>query len=516
MIHKVKTISNIWLEWYEITVESDSNKSLPTIEIVWLPDNSIKESKERIKATFRSCWIELPARKIILNLSPSDIKKIWTRFDLPMAIAILLLSFDWKITNAWLINDWLFFWELWLDWNVKAINWILPSVLYAKNLWYKNFFVPYENLYELKYIKWINIYPVWNFSELVDYFCNWKEAYFIEWWNNFHEIVNTIDNLENDFSNISWHSFAKRALMVAASWLHNVLLLGAPWSWKTMLCKATQTILPPMNFDDILQVSQIYSVIWKLNKENPLITNRQFRSVHHTSSRVSIVWWWNYLHPWEISLAHKWILFFDELAEFPRNVLEVLRQPIEDKVINISRASWTVSYPADFMFMASMNPCKCWYYKDLEKNCICSINEIKKYQSKVSWPLLDRFDIILEIPRQNINKIISKRNEKTSYEIRKQVENAWNIQSKRFVWMDISSNSEMSSRHINELIHLDSNSKNLLENASKSLSLSPRVIHRIMKLSRTIADLDWSEEIKQEHLSESLQYRSKNMFVDND
>ncbi len=513
MIQKVKTISNIWLEGYEITIEADSNRSLPTIEIVGLPDNSIKESKERIRSTFRAVWIDLPSRKIVLNLSPSDIKKIGTRFDLPMAVAMLLLVYEWNIYNSKNIKDSMFLGELWLDASIKPINWILPSVLFAKSIWYKNFFVPKENLYELKYIKWINIYPLKNFSELIDFFVHWKDIQFIKWGENLSDIQQQIHEIDNDFAFISGHDFAKRALTLAASGLHNLLLIWPPWSGKTMLCKATQSILPPMTFDEILQVSQIYSVVGKLDKDNPLITQRQFRAVHHTSSKVSIVGGGTYLHPWQISLSHKWILFFDELPEFPRTVLEVVRQPIEDKTINISRASGTVQYPADFMFMASMNPCKCGYYKDPQKQCTCSINDIKKYQSKISWPLLDRFDMILEVPRQKISKIMSEQKEESSASIRKKVEGAWKIQQKRFAWLDITSNSQMGSNHIKEFIVLNKDCKDFLESATKSLNLSPRVVHRIMKLSRTVADLQWSENVKKEHIAESLQYRSKNMFV---
>ena len=395
---KIKTIANIGLEWFEVIVEIDSNKSLPWIEIVWLPDTAIKESKERIRSSFKNIWIDLPPRKIILNLAPSDIKKIGTRFDLPMAVAILAHTYQENLINKNFLENSLFFGELGLDWSVKRVNWLLPSVIFAYKKWYKNFFVPKDNLYELQYIKDINIFPIENFKQIYDFFIEWKELEIRQSGQDIDNILSkTIYDFEVDFADIKWQLFAKRALMIAAWGLHNVLMVWAPWSWKTMLAKALQSILPPMTFDEILEVSQIYSIVWKLWKDQPLITKRPFRAVHHTASKVSIIWWGNNLQPWEISLAHKGILFFDELPEFPRSVLEVLRQPLEDKKITISRAHGSVTYPAHFMFVAAMNPCPCWYYKDPEIPCKCSLNQIKKYQSKISGPLLDRFDIILEV-----------------------------------------------------------------------------------------------------------------------
>ena len=515
MIWTTKTFTNIWLQGYEILVEADLNKSLPSIEIIWLPDAAIKESKERLRATFRNAGIDLPNRKFVLNLSPSDIKKVWTSFDLPMAVAVFILINEWKVPHIWDISKFLFFGELWLDGTIKRVNGLLPSVISAIKKWYKDFVIPKENLYELEYISWINIYPFETFVDLVD-FLSWK---------NDIQPINTVKSIDDisfadfdsslDFENIKWQIIAKRAMGIAAAGLHNVLMVWAPWSGKTMLSKALQSILPPLSFEEVLEVSQIYSVIGKLNKDQPLIVQRPFRQVHHTASKISIVWWWSNLTPWEVSLAHKWILFFDELTEFPRETLEVLRQPLEDKNISISRVSGSVMYPANFMFVASMNPCKCWYYKDSEKHCTCSVNEIKKYQSKISGPLLDRIDMILEIPRENINNLLENIKGESSACIRQKVMQARNIQKNRFKWTHIFSNSGMTSKDIDKYIVLSAESKDFLANAANKLTLSPRLIHRIIKLGRTIADMEWDPELKVKYLAEAMQYRSRTMFVTN-
>jgi len=514
MVRTTKTFTNIWLQGYEILVEADSNKSLPNIDIIWLPDAAIKESKERLRSTFRNSGIDLPHRKFILNLAPSDIKKVGTSFDLSMAVAMFILIKDWKIAHINDIDQYLFFWELWLDWKIKRVNWLLPSVISAIKKWYKNFFIPNDNLYELEYISGINIYPFENFIDIVNFLCWESDMTPICNAKDIQTLNNSIINTEQDFENIKWQIIAKRALWIAASWLHNILMVWAPWSGKTMLSKALQSILPPLSFSEILEVSQIYSVIWKLNKETPMIVQRPFRQVHHTASKISIVWWWSNLTPWEISLAHKWILFFDELTEFPRETLEVLRQPLEDKIVNISRVSWTVSYPANFMFVASMNPCKCWYYKDPEKACTCGIHEIKKYQSKISWPLMDRIDMILEIPREKIDNLLENTKWESSESIRKKVINARNIQKQRFKWTNIASNADMSSKDIDKYITLTPDTKEFLSLAADRLTLSPRLVHRIIKLWMTIADMEWDDQLQVKYLAEAMQYRSKTMFVE--
>lgn len=513
MVKIIKTFTNIGLIGHEIHIEVDSSKALPCIEIIGLPDTTIKEAKERIRGTFRNCNIELPKRKFILNLAPSDIKKIWTSFDLPMALALFLLIQEGKLHHAENIKNWLFFGELGLDGNIKRINGLLPCVLSAKKKGRKEFFIPKENLFELEYIPDIIVHPIQHFTELINYFSKGNEIETLSSNKNIQDLQED-QSFDLDFQQIKGQIFAKRALAIAAAGFHNALMVGAPGSGKTMMSKAMKSILPPLDFSEVLEVSQIYSVVGKLNKEIPLITQRPFRQIHHTASRFSIIGGGTQLTPGEVSLAHKGILFFDELTEFPRETLEVLRQPLEDRIINISRVSGSVEYPANFMFIASMNPCKCGYYKDKNKPCNCSPLEIKRYQNKVSWPLLDRIDIILEIPRENIDTILETHQGENSESLRKKVISARKIQQERFKGLNLHANAHMTAKEIQNIIPLDDGCKDFLSQAANSLNLSWRVVHRTIKLARTIADMNNEESILIKHLAEAIQYRSRTMFID--
>lgn len=516
MISKIKTFVNIGLEGYVIDVEVDSNRALPKIEIVGLPDSVVNESRERIRWTFRNMGIDIPSRKIILNLAPSDIKKTWTRFDLPMAVGIVLLIYPECLDKEFLKQS-VFMWELGLDGSVRKVNWILPSVISAYKKGYKRYFIPYDNLPELKYIQGIDIYPIKHFSQIVDYLLGYNQiSVYQPQKETFVNNQYSQADIFVDYNEIKWHIFAKRVMQVCVSWMHNLLMIWPPWSWKTILAKALSGILPPLSFEETLEVSQIYSILWHLNFNCPVIKNRPFRHLHHTASKMSIVWGWNNLYPWEVSLAHKWVLFFDEIPEFPREVLEVLRQPIEDKKVTISRVNWTVVYPCDFMLVWAMNPCKCWYYLDKEKVCNCSENWIKRYQSKVSWPLLDRFDAMIEVPRENVDILFDDQNTSSvsSDTLRQNVLDVRNIQQKRFKDELIYLNSQMSNKQIFKYANMDIDAEKFMKLWVKSLHLSPRQIYKLVKISRSIADVAWSKKIMKNHIAEAFQYRSKNLLMD--
>lgn len=494
-------------------MEVDANKALPMIDIIWLPDAAIKESKERIRASFRNIWVDLPPRKIVLNLAPSDIRKVWTRFDVPMAAAILRLILSPNSRVNELLDTSLFFGELWLDGTVKKVTGILPSVISAYRQWRKSFFVSSQNIPELQYIPGIDLYKLDSLKDIRRVF---DDHTYLDQLRIDHKDLPTreLNTFDIDFADIKWHLVPKRALTVAAAGMHNVLMAWPPWSGKTMLAKAIKSILPPLTFEQMIDVSQIYSVIGSLWSDQPLITHRPFRPVHHTASRISIVGWGKHLTPGEVSLAHHGILFFDELPEFPREVLEVLRQPLEDKQIVISRASGSVQYPSDFMFVAAMNPCKCGFYKDREKNCSCSINDIKRYQSKISWPLLDRFDLVLEVPRENIDTVLDRKDQESSESVREQVIAAWEIQKKRYQDTPYVTNAQVSAKGLQKFVAMESSAEEFLKDVVKRLVLSPRVAHRAIKLARTIADLQWAKTIQRTHIAEALQYREKTLFVD--
>ena len=506
MIAKVYSVVVSWLDGQLVEVEVDIHNGMPAFIIVWLPDTAIQESRERVRSAIKNSDLPFPRTKITVNLAPADIKKTGPSFDLPIALGIL--QEECKIDQS-ILDETLVVGELALDGAVRAVQAVLPTVIFAKEKWYKRVIVPEENAIEAALIPWVEIVSAKNIAEIVRMLSGSLPIAIqppssiadIES-HNPHELV--------DFSQIVGQQYAKRAILIAAAGGHNILMEWPPWSGKTMLSKALWTILPPMVYEEIVEVSKIYSVAGKLSKEHPLITERPFRRIHHTASAISIIGGGRDSKPGEISLAHKGVLFLDEMLEFPQTVLETLRQPLEDGVISINRVQSSCIYPARFMLVWAMNPCPCGFMGDPVKKCTCQPFQIERYRSRLSWPLLDRMDIFIHVPRVNVDEIAAKWTPATtSAEFREQVIRARESQLVRLRESWKTSNAEMSNKDIDVFCVLWEAESELLQKAVQRLELSTRAYYRTLKLARTIADLGDSENIKSEHITEALGYREK-------
>lgn len=502
MLSIIKSMALNGVDGYLINVQVDVSGGLPGWEIVGLPDTAIKESKERIRIAIRNSGIEFPSRKITVNLAPANTKKEGSFLDLPISIGVLQAIGVLNVDN---IDTTVFIGELSLDGVINKVNGILPRCIEAKKLGINRVIVPKENAKEAAIVKDLEVIPVKNLLETV-YFLNGtkkinKEVIDIE------KMFNQKNNYKYDFSEIKGQGNIKRALEIAAAGAHNCLMVGSPGSGKTMMARRLPTILPDLTFEEALEVTKIHSISGILEKSS-IITQRPFRAPHHTVSSVALIGGGKIPKPGEISLAHYGILFLDELTEFNKHTLEVLRVPLEDRKVSISRVNASLTYPCNFMLIASMNPCPCGYYGTKEKQCNCSQRQIKNYMGKVSGPLLDRFDIQIEVKPVDFDKIKSTKKEEKSEDIKKRVDKARKIQCNRYKEYNIFSNAELTPKLMEQFCILDENSKNLLEMSYEKLGLSARAYSKILKVSRTIADLDGKNNIEVKHVAEAIQYRN--------
>ncbi len=509
MVAQVISGTTVGIDGYKILIEADTTRGIPGTIIVGLPDLAVREANVRIRTAIINSGYSYPSGKVIINLAPADLKKEGSGYDLPMAIAVLICEGEIEQSK---LEKTAFVGELSLDGSIRPTAGILPITLGLKEQGIENIIVPIENANEAALVQNINVFGAEHLREVVEFF---KEEQTEEFKlkkveidiNKYLEDLNET-KYHFDFKDVKGQEKAKRALEIAASGGHNILMVGSPGAGKTLLSKCFTSILPPLEMSEAIELTKIYSISGLLDKNTPLIKQRPFRPVHHSASAVGIIGGGTNPKPGEITLAHRGILFLDEVVEFPRNVLEVLRQPLEDGCVTITRAQLSIKYPADFTLLAAMNPCPCGHFGDKQKECVCSDFQVQRYWAKLSGPLLDRIDIQINVPRLSEEELLSKRDAESSSEIRKRVIKARKIQVERFKSENIVCNSQMLPKHIKKYCKLDEASEGVLKTAIARFSLSGRAYDRILKLSRTIADLENSENIQTKHILEAVQYRN--------
>lgn len=504
MVNKVNTATVIGLNPYKVEVEIDTSNAIPGIFIVGLPDAAVNEARDRVRSAIRNSGFSFPAKKVIVNLAPADLKKEGANFDLPIAMGILTED---EVLNSEQIKDYAFLGELSLDGSLRGVSGVLPLVIGLKDFGIKNIILPEINAKEAALVQGINVYGAKNLGDAVNHFIEQPLPLTQIDINKYLQEQNEID-YTYDFKDVKGQQKAKRALEIAAAGNHNILMTGSPGSGKTLMAKCFASILPPLQLQEALELTKIYSISGLLTSDKPLMAQRPFRVVHHTASPNGIIGGGTNPKPGEITLAHRGVLFLDEMVEFPRNVLEVLRQPLEDAEIVISRAKHSIKYPAKFLLLGAMNPCPCGYLGDKEKQCTCSEFQINRYLAKLSGPLLDRIDLQIDVPRLSSEELLNTtQSSESSAEIRLRVTKARQIQAERYKNEGILTNSELSPKLIKKYCKIDKASEDIFKTAIVKYQLSGRRYDRVLKLARTIADLDNSTDIKQNHLMQALQYK---------
>lgn len=508
MVSRVTTATTIGLNAYKLDVEVDFVNSQPGVVIVGLPDNAVNEARERVRSAVKNSGFSFTYQKVIVNLAPADIKKEGTNFDLPIAMGILAES---GFVEGEKLKETAFLGELSLDGRLRGVNGVLPLVSGLCDFGIKTIVVPVENAEEAALVEGIEVLGAEYLADVVNHFSGDSESKLPRVTVDIKKYLN--DNAQSDyiydFKDVKGQQKAKRAMEIAAAGGHNMLMMGSPGSGKTLMAKCFASILPPLELKEALELTKIYSISGLLPSNKPLMTQRPYRSVHHSASAVGIIGGGSNPKPGEITLAHRGVLFLDEMVEFPRGVLEVLRQPLEDGEVVISRAQVSIKYPADFMLLGAMNPCPCGFLGDSQKACTCSEFQVQRYRSRLSGPLLDRIDLQIEVPRLSPEELLNmKSSAEPSSEIRKRVVNARRIQTQRYQNTNILTNSELNSDLIKQFCKIDENTENLLKSAILKFNLSGRSYDRILKLARTIADLEGAENIAQVHIAQALQYRT--------